>query len=190
MEADDDAVHEAVRLLDCRELVAYPTDTLYGLGADALDEDAVLALFEAKGRPPDAAVPVLVADLEAARHVARVTPLARILAAQHWPGALTLVLPALPSVPDALLGGGTTVAVRVPRSPWALDLAREFGPVTATSANRHGEPPARDADEAAVSVPGLALVVDGGRLPGVPSTIVDATGKEPKVLREGAVRLS
>lgn len=187
MKADDDALDEAVVLLDHRGVIAYPTDTLYGLGADALDEEAVARVFAVKGRPEAVPFPVLVAELEDAKHVAHLTPLARELAAKHLPGGLTLVLKARATVPDNLLGGLDTVAVRVPDAPWARDLARRFGPVTATSANLHGMPPAAAADDAAL--PGVDLVVDGGRLPGTPSTIVDATGSEPKVLRAGAVRI-
>lgn len=186
--ADEEGLQAAVSILDSLGVIAYPTDTLYGLGVDALDEDAVAKVFAAKGRPEGVALPVIVANVDDVRHVARVTPLARRLAAEHWPGALTLVLPALATVPDNLLAGGTTVAVRVPDAPWALALAEHFGPVTATSANRHGEPAARTAREAE-AVTGLDLVVDGGTLPGTPSTLVDATGAEPKVLRQGALTI-
>lgn len=186
--ADEEGLTAAVSILDSGGLVAYPTDTLYGLGADALDEDAVARVFVAKERPEGVALPVLVAGVDHVRHVARLTPLARRLAAEHWPGALTLVLPALPTVAENLLGGKDTVAVRVPDAPWALALAEHFGPVTATSANRHGEPAARTARECE-TVAGVDCLVDGGALPGTPSTIVDATGAEPKVLRQGAVAL-
>lgn len=188
VDADEEGLRAAVSILDSLGVIAYPTDTLYGLGADALDEDAVAKVFAAKGRPEGVPLPVLVAGVEDVRHVARLTPLARRLAAEHWPGAVTLVLPALTTVPDNLLAGQATVAVRVPDAPWALALAEHFGPITATSANRHGEPAARTAREAE-AVPGVDCVVDGGPLPGTPSTIVDATGAEPKVLRQGAVRI-
>lgn len=186
VKADDHGLSDAISILDLGGLIAYPTDTLYGLGADALVEEAVAKVFAAKGRPDGVALPVLVAGVEDVKHVARLTPLGRRLAAEHWPGALTLVLPALGTVPDNLLAGGDTVAVRVPDAPWALALAEHFGPVTATSANRHGEPAARSAWEAE-TVPGLDLVVDGGTLPGTASTIVDATGTEPRVIRPGAL---
>lgn len=183
-----DAVALATRELDAGRLVVYPTDTLYGLGADALDEDAVLGVFETKGRGVEKALPVCVGEFEESRHVARITPLARRLAARFLPGALTLVMPAAPSVPDAVTGGGDTVAVRVPANDFARALASHFGPLTATSANLSGRPAPRTVAEAEAQLAGaVALFVDGGALPGVPSTLVDATGDIARVIREGAV---
>lgn len=185
---DPEAVVEASHVLDERELVVFPTDTLYGIAADALDEEACLRVFDAKGRPPDSPLPVLVASVADIHHVARLTPLARRLAARHLPGPLTLVLPALEHVPTVVTAGGGTVAVRVVAQPFAQALAAHFGPVTATSANIHGAPSPATCDAAREQLGSRAqLYVDAGMLAGVASTIVDATGDEPKVLRVGAV---
>ncbi|HVL49763.1 MAG TPA: L-threonylcarbamoyladenylate synthase [Candidatus Thermoplasmatota archaeon] len=189
--SDDDAVARATLALDAGHLAVVPTDTLYGLAADALDEDACLAVFRAKERPPDQPLPVCVADLEDARHVAHVTPLARRLAERFLPGAVTLVLPARDTVPDVVTAAGPTVAVRVPANAFARALAAHFGPFTVTSANVHKRPPARTIDEAVAQLGDrVALYVDDGPLPGTASTMVDATGASVKVIREGAVAAS
>ncbi|MHB8584572.1 MAG: L-threonylcarbamoyladenylate synthase [Thermoplasmatota archaeon] len=186
---DSRAIPEAMRLLDEAEPIVIPTDTVYGLAADALEERAVLRVFEAKERPPGEPVSVLVGSMEDVRHVARWTPLGRRLAERFMPGPVTIVLPALGTVPDALLGGGRTLGVRVPNAPFARALAAAFGPITATSANLHGKPAARSAPDAVAQFGArVPLYVDGGELPGVASTVIDATGSVPRVVREGAVR--
>lgn len=185
--ADPEAVTAASHALDDGELVVFPTDTLYGLAADALDEAACLRVFDAKKRPADSPLPVLVGGLEDVRHVARLTPLGRRLAAAHWPGPLTLVLPALGHVPGVVTAGGKTVAVRVVAG-FARTLASHFGPITATSANVHGAPSPATVEEARAQLGTAArLYVDGGRVGGVASTIVDATGDAPRIVREGAL---
>ena len=185
------AVRRAVEVLAQGRLVAYPTDTLYGLAVDPRRADAVERLFRAKGRPADMAVPLIAADLEqAARHAGRLTVLARSLAERFWPGPLTLVVDAWPALDARLLAGGRTVAVRVPDHAVARALARELGhPVTATSANRSGSQPATTA-AAAVSAVGcdLACVLDAGPAKSTsPSTIVDVRGSSPVLLRHGVV---
>lgn len=185
---DPDAVPEATRVLDDRGLVVLPTDTLYALAADALDEEAVLEVFRVKGRAADQALPVCVSGFEDLGNVATPTPLARLLAERYWPGPVTLVMRAKPWLPDAVTAGGPTVAVRAPGHAYARALAARFGPYTVTSANRSGEPAANDVRAARDALGGAArLYVDGGTLLGVPSTIVDCTGDTPRVLREGAV---
>lgn len=186
--SDDGALDETTAVLDERGLVVLPTDTLYALAADALDDEAVLAVFAAKGRASDQALPVCVAGLEDVGHVATLSPLARRLAEKWWPGPVTLVARAKPWVPDAVTAGGETVAVRAPAHEFARALASHFGPFTVTSANRSGRPPAAEIHQALEDLGSLAqLYIDGGRLAGVPSTIVDCTGDTPRVLREGAV---
>lgn len=183
-----DALQEAVRVLDAGGMAVIPTDTHYALAADALVEEAVEAAFLLKNRPADRPLPVCVGGLEDIHHVAFLTPVARSLAQRWWPGPLTLVLRARPALPEVLVSGGDTVAVRVPLHPFALGLARQFGAITLTSAKLHGaQAPetvahARDAFGARVG-----LYVDGGRSSGEPSTLVDATGTEAKVLRTGRV---
>ncbi len=171
-------------------LVAYPTDTLYGLGADARNPRAVAAALAAKGRGAAMGMPVLIADLDDLERVAAdIPPDARLLAERFWPGALTLVLKRAPGLPDDLTGG-PTVAVRLPNHPTPRALARLAGcPITGTSANRHGGRPPADADEAERQL-GTELVVllDGGPAPAAaPSTILDLTRAPAGLLRRGAV---
>lgn len=172
-------------------LVAFPTETVYGLGANALDADAVARVFAAKGRPADNPLIVHVADVSGLEQlVTRVPPLARDLAARFWPGPLTLVCDAAPLLPTAVTGGLSTVAVRVPAHPVALALLREAGvPVAAPSANRSGRPsPTTAAHVVADLGAAVDVVVDGGPCRvGVESTVVDVRGDAPVVLREGAV---
>ena len=186
-----DALTEAAAALRAGLLVAFPTETVYGLGADARSAAAVGRIFAAKQRPADNPLIVHVHSLAAAAGVtAAVTPLARELAARWWPGPLTLVLEADPSLPDVTTGGLSTVAVRVPAHPLALALLRVAAmPVAAPSANTSGRPSPTTAahvvDDLGAAVD---LVLDGGPCEvGVESTVVDARGDRPIVLREGAV---
>lgn len=185
------ALEEAVRVLQGGGLVAYPTDTLYGLGADPRRADAVVRLFQAKGRPATMAVPLIAGDLrQVERHAGAMTTLAHRLARCFWPGPLTLVIDASPTLDRRLLAGGDTVAVRVPELPAARALALALGfPVTATSANRTGAPPPTTGPAAlAALASAVALVLDGGPAPAAtPSTIVDARREVPRLLRRGAV---
>ena len=137
-----DGIPEGARILAAGGLVAFPTETVYGLGADALNPDAVARIFAAKGRPTDHPLICHIASVDdLAPLVAEVTPAARALADAFWPGPLTLVMPRSAAVPDAVTGGRDTVAVRVPDHPVALALLRAFGgPVAAPSANRFGRP--------------------------------------------------
>ncbi len=172
-------------------LVAFPTETVYGLGADALDAEAVSRIFVAKGRPADNPLIVHLADAdELERVVAEVTPLARELAARFWPGPLTLVLDARDDVPAETTGGLGTVAIRVPDHPVALGLIRRAGvPVAAPSANRSGRPSPTTAAHVLHDLGDVVdAVVDGGACQhGVESTVVDARGAVPVVLREGSI---
>ena len=188
---DPDTVRRAVDWLARGEIVAYPTDTLYGLAVDPRRPDAVERLFRAKGRPAEMAVPLIASDpQQVARCVSRLPLLARTLAERFWPGPLTLVVGAAPALNRRLLAGGRTVAVRVPDHAVARALARELGhPVTATSANRSGSTPAASAAAASGAVGrDLACVLDAGPAESTsPSTIVDARGAAPVLLRPGAV---
>jgi L-threonylcarbamoyladenylate synthase len=170
------------------ELVVYPTDTLYALGADALDVRAVKRVFEAKQRPPAQALSVAVADLAMVEQVARLGPLARRAAERFLPGPLTLVLPADAGVPDALRGAERGLAVRIPDHPVALELLRKFGPLTCTSANVHGQrDPATCAEARAQLGPHVTEYLDAGPTLGKASTILDLTSPEPRIVREGAL---
>lgn len=187
------ALEEAVRVLRAGRLVAFPTETFYGLGANGLDPEAVARVFAAKGRPPDKPLLVLVESVAMAeRLVVEVPPLARRLMARYWPGPLTLILRAAPGVPDALTAGTGTLGLRVPGHPLALALVRAAAcPVTAPSANPSGAASPRKAEEVLTGLAGrVELVLDGGPTPGgAPSTILDLTTEPARVLRPGAVNL-
>lgn len=184
-----DAVGEAVRLLAVGELVVFPTDTVYGVAAHGLKDEAVQRLFTAKFRPVAKAIPLLLANADDVDQVAEyVSPLARGLMARYWPGALTLVVWARPGLPPALTAGESTVAVRVPDHPTPRALARLLGaPLAATSANLSGQPPATAAWEATDALGDrVALVLDGGPATGgMASTVVDVTQDPPRILRRG-----
>jgi len=187
----DDVVAAAVSALQAGRIVAYPTDTLYGLAVDPRHPSGVQDLFDVKGRDRSQAIPLIAADASQAQMLARAwTPLAERLSLRGWPGPLTLVVAAAPSLPAELLGGRDTVAVRVPDAAFARSLAWALGhPITSTSANRSGQPAARTAEAVAKTLGGaLALVIDGGPSPvTIPSTIVDVTGDTPILVRAGAV---
>jgi L-threonylcarbamoyladenylate synthase len=183
----------AARLLRDGRLVALPTETFYGLGANALDPDAVARVFRAKARPADLPLLVLVDSTAMLRTVAAdISPRAERLMARHWPGALTLVLPARPELPPALTAGTRTIGVRLSSHPVARALVRAAGlPLTAPSANRHGAESPHTAAEVAASLgDAVDLIVDGGpTLGGLASTVLDVTGPRPRVVRAGAVTL-
>jgi len=171
-------------------LVAYPTDTLYGLAADPRLPMAVARLFDIKGRSADVAIPLIAADVTQVERVATLTQLGHRLASAFWPGPVSLVLDARSSLSRRVCGGGDTVAVRVPDHPVARGLAAALGyPVTATSANRSGEPPASSAVDILQTIgSGVTMLLDGGDVAGgFPSTIIDARGPDPVLLRAGQV---
>jgi len=172
-------------------LVAFPTDTVYGLGASANVPQAVERVYMVKKRPPNMALPLLLADISQISEVAEpVPPIVWLLADKFLPGALTIVLPKSKSVPDIITAGGMTVAIRVPAHPVPVALARGSGaPIVGTSANLSGKPSALTADEVKSQFGDeVDLVIDGGRCPGgKASTVVDVTGETPTILREGAV---
>lgn len=189
---DPAAIDVAGAALRGGALVAFPTETVYGLGADARNPDAIARVFAAKGRPGDNPLIVHVPDLAAAAEIAELTPLAMSLAEQFWPGPLTLVLDAKPGLADAVRAGHSTVAVRVPAHPVALALLKAAKvPVAAPSANRSGRPsPTTAAHVASDLGTRVDEILDGGacRL-GLESTVVDARSELPIVLRQGAVTL-
>ena len=174
-------------------LVVLPTDTLYGLGADAFSSASVRSLLAAKGRGPDMPVPVLVGSWSTIDGLVTSVPAAaRELLEAFWPGGLSLVLPHAPSLTWDLGVTRGTVMLRMPLHPVALELLRDVGPMAVSSANISGRPPATTVGEAVDQLGGSAAVyLDGGpcRM-GVASTIVDLTGDEPRVLRVGAVSLA
>lgn len=182
--ADPAGISRAAELLLAGELVAFPTDTVYGIGCRTGDPDALARIFSAKRRDPDKAVPWLVgtvAQVGAAGFP--VDDRGARLAERFWPGALTLVLPAA--------DGSGTQAFRVPAHDVALALLAATGPLATSSANRSGEPEALDADDVAIAFADAdepSAILDGGRVPGgVASSVLDLSGSGPRLLREGAV---
>jgi L-threonylcarbamoyladenylate synthase len=193
--ADDPRGLELAVAALCRgELVAFPTDTVYGVGCNPWRADAISALYAAKERPQGMAIPVLLANAEAAGKVARCLPDGfDELADRFWPGGLTIVVPREPDVPATLCAGGDTIAVRLPDHPVPRALAQALGGcLAATSANRSGEPPAVDATAALQALEGwVAVLLDGGRCPkGVASSVVDLTADPPRLVRRGQTPLA
>lgn len=173
-------------------LVVMPTDTVYGIGADAFDSAAVRALLAAKGRGPDMPVPVLVGSWKTIEGlVMAVPPVATKLVEAFWPGGLSLVVEHAPSLTWDLGDAKGTVMLRMPLHPVALDLLRSVGPMAVSSANRSGHPPAVTAAQAEEQLGDqVSVYLDGGTAPlGVASTVVDVTGPIPVLLRQGAVPL-
>jgi len=187
-------VDKGISVLRRGGVVAFPTDTVYGLGASSRDFPAVERVYEVKQRPRDMPLPLLLGGISQISEVAGpVPPLAWRLAEKFLPGALTLVLLKSGSVLDVITAGGNTVAVRVPAHPVPLALIEGLGaPVLGTSANLSGQPSALEAGEVYSQFgDSIDLVIDGGRCPGgLESTIVDVTGEVPVVLREGAIAVS
>ncbi len=181
----------AARFLSGGGVAAIPTDTLYGLAADAFNSEAIERVFAIKERPEGMALPVLLSDAEQLSLVAGETPgAARILAGTYWPGPLTLIVRKAGGVPVRLTGGNSTVAVRVPNHPVPRELARRLGrPVTGTSANISGAPDPQSLDELRLQVgERVDCVVSAGPAPaGTASTIIDLTGDAPKLIREGVI---
>lgn len=188
---DRHAIQAAARALRDGELVVFPTETVYGLGADAENRDAVRRIFSAKGRPTDNPVIVHILNVAMARDLtAGWNETATELARRFWPGPLTLVIRKSARVPAEVAGGLDTVAVRVPDHPVALDLLRECGfPIAAPSANKSGRPsPTRCEDARADLGDAVAVYLDGGATRvGVESTVIDLTRKRPTLLRLGGV---
>jgi L-threonylcarbamoyladenylate synthase len=184
-------IAEAVYVLRGGGLVAFPTDTVYGVGTCAFDAQAVERLYAAKERPPGKAIAILLARSQDVDLVAQeVPPVGRRLAAQFWPGPLTLVLARRAALPDVLASGGATVAVRVPDHPLARALISALAaPLAATSANLSGQPDPVSADEVLAQLGGrIDLVLDGGPCPGgKPSTVIDLTVQPPALLRPGPI---
>ncbi|MFC0313474.1 L-threonylcarbamoyladenylate synthase [Gordonia phosphorivorans] len=183
-------LHAAVGAARAGRLVVLPTDTLYGLGCDAFDSEAVSALLAAKHRGRDMPVPVLVGSWHTVDGlVQRVSPAARELVQSFWPGGLSLVVEQAPSLAWDLGDTDGTVMLRMPLHPVAIEVLREVGPMAVSSANVSGSAPAATVEQARAQLgDSVAVYLDGGPAEhAVASTIVDLTGEHPVVLREGAV---
>jgi L-threonylcarbamoyladenylate synthase len=167
----------AAQLIRSGGVIAFPTDTVYGLGAAADDEVATRRIFHIKGRPVGLPLILMVAAESQLENFVHVDSRSEAMMRRWWPGPLTLILHAR---------GGGTLGVRIPKHKVALELLRAAGPLLTTSANLHGKDPAMSASDA--ELPGVMAVLDGGAAPGgLASTVLDLTGPEPHVLREGAI---
>ena len=184
-------IQQALTVLQNGGIVAFPTDTVYGVGALAFDNAAIESIYVAKDRPIEKAIPILIGDLSDLDQVAINIPnMALRFAARFWPGPLTCIVPKKQTLPLAV-SATSTVAVRIPDHPNALTLLRATGPMAVTSANISGQPSPSTAQEVYEQLKGrIPLILDGGTTPGgVPSTLVDCTGIEPIILREGPISL-
>ena len=177
-----DIIAKAVSILMHDGIVIYPTETVYGLGADAFSDEAILKVFEAKNRPLAMPVSIAVSDIDMLNAVSSTEPWMESFFETFLPGPVTVVLPARNSIPPILTGGTGLIGIRIPAHPLALKLITEFdSPITATSANLHGAKDPLTPDECMIQ---RDLLIDGGRLTGTPSTVVDLTTKQ--ILRPGA----
>jgi L-threonylcarbamoyladenylate synthase len=181
------AIGRAIEILEQGGLVAFPTDTVYGLGARAFDPRAVSRLYEAKGRTSSKAIPILISSLEQAGLVVKELPsAARVLAEEFWPGPLTIILQRRRNLPLDL-SAKQTVGIRIPDHPVALTLLEAAGPLAVTSANISGKATARTANEVLKSLDGrVELILNGGTTPGGrPSSIIDCTVDPMRIVRHG-----
>lgn len=177
-----DVLEKAVSVLTHDGIIVYPTETVYGLGADAFSDEAILKVYEAKKRPLAMPISIAVSDFDMLYAVARVEPEEESFLTTFLPGPVTVVLPARKTVPTLLTGGTGLIGIRMPAHDLTLRLIAKFdAPITATSANLHGAKDPVTPDECTVP---YEFLIDGGRLPGTPSTVVDL--REKLVLRAGA----
>jgi L-threonylcarbamoyladenylate synthase len=191
VKSDEAGYAAAIQVLRADGIVALPTDTVYGIAVRLEAPDGIERLFHVKQRRPDRAIALLIASADQADEIGVMTEAARALAAAFWPGALTVVVEqrATATLPHTLTGGASTIGLRVPDHPAPRALAAGVGPLPTTSANRSGQPEARDATEIAAQLgDSIDLIVDGGIAHGGPaSTVVDCTGRTVRVLRVGAL---
>lgn len=182
---------EAVSVFKAGGVIAYPTETFYGLCVDPFNPEAVDKLFRLKGRPEKSPITVIISGPAMLKDVAdEVPPAAVTLMDEFWPGPLTIIFKAASSVPPVLTAGTGTIGVRVSGSPVATRLSKRLSsPITATSANPSGKRPPEEASEVLKYFDGsIDILIDGGRLSGeLPSTLIDMTGKEPRIVREGRI---
>lgn len=189
---DPNAIPAALKILRAGELVAFPTDTVYGMGTFALNAEGAKKIYLAKQRPPEKAIPILLGDMQQLEEVAiNIPQRAYKLAAAFLPGALTLVLPKHPKIPEAVSALGS-VGVRIPDHEFARALLNAAGPMAVSSANLSGAGSAVSAEEVYRQLNGsLPLILDGGETPGgTASTVIDCTSEEIVLLREGPISLN
>lgn len=184
-------ISRALEILRKGGIGAFPTDTVYGLGALAFDNAAIESIYTAKDRPLEKAIPILIGDLSDLDRIGSDIPeMALRFAERFWPGPLTCVIPKKSTLPPAV-SATSTVAVRIPNHPDALALLRAAGPMAVTSANISGAQNPLTAQDVYEQLQGrIPIILDGGKTPGgIPSTLVDCTGEKPVILREGPITL-
>ncbi len=190
---EDISIDQATATLRCGGVVAFPTDTVYGVGTDPFQPEAVRKLYQIKGRPMDKPIPILVGSVDDVPRVAQdLPPMFNQLAERFWPGGLTLIVRAK-TLPSEVTAGGDTVGVRMPDHPIALALLQRFGgAIATTSANRSDEPPATSAAEVRSELGELVdIVLDGGEtVTRVASTVLDLTVSPPHILRQGGILMN
>jgi len=186
-----DKIKSIAQFLKMPGVMAFPTDTFYGLGTDCFSPEKIRRIYQIKKRKMEKPIPLIIAEVEEAKRIAgEIPPLFWSLAEEFWPGPLTLVLKASPGLPQELLGHSQAIGVRLPAVPWLRELVREAGfPLTATSANLSGEKEINHPEKIKDIFWGkVDLIVDGGKTPGTrPSTVLDMTSEKPKILREGII---
>ena len=183
------AIRRALEILQSGGLVAFPTDTVYGVGALAFDQRAIESIYAAKDRPVEKAIPVLIGDKDDLAKVADDVPLVALrLIDRFWPGPLTVLVPKKATLPEAI-SATSTVGVRVPDHEVARGLLQLAGPMAVTSANISGQASPITARQVLAQLGGrIAMIIDGGETPGgIPSTLVDCMGTEIQILREGPI---
>lgn len=188
---DSNSLAHALDVLSGGGLVAFPTDTVYGLGAMAFDANAVSKIYMAKGRGQEKAIPILISDVDQIHRVSSgVNDYAVKLGKKFWPGPLTIVVPRHPTIPD-VVSPLKTVGVRIPNLNVTRELLRLTGPLAVTSANMSGQTSPSTAKGVNAQLTGrIPLILDGGVTPGgIPSTVVDCSGEQPEVVREGPISL-
>ncbi|MFN3395726.1 MAG: L-threonylcarbamoyladenylate synthase [Thermodesulfovibrionales bacterium] len=194
----EELIDKAVAIINGGGIVAFPTETFYGLGVRFDSPDSLRRLYEIKRRPREKAMPLIIGDTSQLNFLVDPVWLKELpvevkgLMERYWPGPLTLLMPARSGLSEFLIGYNKTIAIRIPGESFALHLAKKAGfPITATSANISGMPPADDAERVIEYFDySLDLLIDGGRTPGgLPSTIVDVTGERLKIVRKGAVKI-
>lgn len=186
---DEKILSHAVNAIQQGKLIVYPTDTLYGLGASIFKQDAITSIFQIKSRPFSLPLPIAVANLKMLSEYVELTSLAQQLAHEFLPGKLTLVCKKKPVITDLITSGNDTVAVRIPQDEIAVHLINKTGPIIATSANIHGQKTPNSISEIRklFKPEDIEVYVDGGPRNGAPSTIVDVTSHQPRILREGSI---
>ena len=189
---EPEKIAKAAELIKAGGIVAFPTETVYGIGTNAFDEEGVKKIYKIKNRPKNKPLPILLAESSQIKSVvAKISKKAEELMKKFWPGPLTIIFEKSVKVPNIVSAGSQTVGVRIPDHKVIQELIKASGvPIVATSANKSGEEAPKDAQEVEKSLKEIDLILDGGKTKlGIPSTVVDATKEPLEVLREGSIKI-